>query len=117
MSNPVLKETLNKSLENRFKRTTDYDAVSVLAIYWKDAPDKGYEEEASQISGLFSNDFGYTVKRYAIPSEDSELELDARINTFLRDNRQVETLLIIHYGGHGNADNRRGQSRESVWCA
>jgi len=117
MSDPVLKEQLNKSLEDRFKRSTDYDAVSVLVIYWKDAPDKGYEAEATQIGGFFGAEFGYSVEYYDIPSADSELELDLRINTFLRDNRKVETLLIIHYGGHGNADNKRGQSRQSVWCA
>jgi hypothetical protein len=117
MSDFALKEELNKSLEGRFKRTTDYDAVAVLVIYWKKCKDKGYEDEAHQVGELFTKDFGYSVQFYEIPAADSELEMDARINKFLRDNRKVETLLIIHYGGHGNADDEYGQNKESVWCA
>jgi hypothetical protein len=117
MSDFALKEELNKSLEGRFKRATDYDAVAALVIYWKKCKDKGYEDEAHQVGELFTKDFGYSVQFYEIPAADSELEMDARINKFLRDNRKVETLLIIHYGGHGNADDEYGQKKESVWCA
>ncbi|KAH8589141.1 hypothetical protein B0O99DRAFT_692715 [Bisporella sp. PMI_857] len=117
MSDFLLKDELNRSLEGRFKRTTDYDAVAVLVIYWKKCKNKGYKDEAHKVGELFSQDFGYSVQYYGIPSIDSELEMDARINTYLRDNRKVDTLLIIHYGGHGNADDEYGQSQESVWCA
>lgn len=112
----MLTEELNKSLEGRFKRTMDYDTVAVLVIYWKKCKDKGYKDEAHQVGESLSKDFGYFVQYYQIPATDSELEMDARINNYLRDNRKVETLLIIHYGDYGNADNEYGQSQESVWC-
>jgi hypothetical protein len=108
MSDSLVKEELDKSLKGRFKLTTDYDAVAVLVIYWKKCNDKGYKDEAHEDGELFSKDFGYSVQYYKIPTIDSELEIDARINNYLRDNRKVETLLIIHYGGHGNADDEYG---------
>jgi len=117
MAHSMLKDELNKSLEGRFKRTTEYDLVAVLVIYWKDCKDKGYEKEGHAVGELFRGDFGYSVGYYEIPSADSELELDARINSYLREHRKSETLLIIHYGGHGNPDDEYGQKQESVWCA
>lgn len=117
MVDSVLKEELNKSLEGRFKRTTEYNLVAVLVIYWKKCKDQGYKTEACAIGDLFEKDFGYSVQYYEITSADSELELDARINSHLRAYRNPETLLIIHYGGHGNADDEYGQNQESVWCA
>jgi hypothetical protein len=117
MSEFVLREELNKSLDGRFKRKTAYDAVAVVVIYWKKCTDKSYKNESFQVGKLFTEDFGYSVQFYKIPETDSELEMDARINKYLRDNRNADTLLIIHYGGHGNADDEYGQNKESVWCA
>jgi hypothetical protein len=117
MTHSVLKDELNKSLESRFKRTTEYDLVAVLVIYWKNCKDKGYKEEGRTVGELFRKGFGYSVEYYEIPAADSELELDARINNYLREHRRSETLLIIHYGGHGNPDDEHGQNQESVWCA
>lgn len=118
MADSSLKTELNKSLDGRFKRSTDYESVAVLLIYWKGCTDRGYKEEAQQVGQLFRDDFGYSVEYYEIPAADTcELDLDTRINTFLVDNRRPETLLIIHYGGHGNPDDDHGQMHESVWCA
>ncbi|GAB1319631.1 hypothetical protein MFIFM68171_09841 [Madurella fahalii] len=117
MSDSALKSALNKSLEDRFRRSSNYDHIAVLIIYWRDCTDRGYFQEAGQIAELFSSDFGYKVELYEIPTDDPELELDARISNFLLRNRKPDTLLILHYGGHGNPDDDRGQDRESVWCA
>lgn len=117
MANSTLKEELNKSLEGRFKRETEYEIATVLVIYWRDCKDKGYKDEAYRVGELFGKDLGYSAEYYEIPLADSELELDARINKYLRDHRQPEMLLVIHYGGHGNPDDEHGQKQESVWCA
>lgn len=118
MASPSLRAELNKSLEDRFRRSTDYESVAVLIIYWKDCTDKGYKTEALEVGRLFGKDFGYSVEYYEIPTNDTcELELDTRINRLLVENRKPETLLIIHYGGHGNPDDDAGKERESVWCA
>ncbi|KAK0716304.1 hypothetical protein B0H67DRAFT_645944 [Lasiosphaeris hirsuta] len=117
MGDSALKSALNKSLEDRFRRSSNYDHVAVLVLYWKDCTDKGYSQEASQVAELFKGNFGYRVDRYEIPCDASELELDARISNFLLANRKPDTLLILHYGGHGNPDDDRGQDQESVWCA
>src|SRR4051794_30002072 len=113
MAGTGLKDELNKSLEGRFKRTTEYEFVAVLVIYWKDCREKGYKNEARAVEQLFSEDFEYSVEYYEIPAVDSELELDAKMNSYLREHRKAETLLIIHYGGHGNDDSADGQNQES----
>jgi hypothetical protein len=110
MADTVLRDELNKSLEGRFGRVTDYHAVAVLVIYWKACTDKEYRAEAHELGSLFSADFGYMVQYYEIPATDSELEMDKRVNEYLRDHRDTDTLLIIHYDDHG-------QYQESVWCA
>jgi hypothetical protein len=113
-----LRDELNKSLDDRFSRTTAYKSVSVLVVYWSDCTDIGYKREAQIVGELFSVTFGFVVDYYEIPTNDScELELDVRISNFLLHNRDPNRLLIIHYGGHGNPDDERGQKKESVWCA
>ena len=49
MAHSVLKDELNKSLEGRFKRTTEYELVAVLVIYWENCKDKGYKEEGHAV--------------------------------------------------------------------
>jgi len=117
MGDSALKTALNVSLEDRFRRSSNYGHAAVLLLYWADCTDKGYSQEAGQVAQLFSGRFGYQVEPYKIPSDASELELDARISRFLLANRKPDTLLILHYGGHGHPDDDRGQDQESVWCA
>ncbi len=116
-SDTDLTTALNRSLESRFQRSTNYDHVAAMVMYWKDCTDQGYRQEARQVGELFSSNFGYWVESYEIPTEASELELDLKISSFLLRHRKPDTLLILHYGGHGNPDDDRGQGRESVWCA
>jgi transposase len=106
---------LNAILSKYYKTRTDYDSVTVLVIYWKECSTNGFKDEGAKIGRLFSGDFRYNVEYFEIPSTDCQLALDVRLNELLMANRQGDTLLIIHYGGHGDDDDEH--KRQSVWAA
>jgi hypothetical protein len=106
---------LNAVLSNYYKTRTEYNSVTVLVIYWQDCSTNGFKEEGAKIGCLFSADFSYNVEYFEIPSIDSQLALDVRLNELLIANRRDDTLLIIHYGGHGDDDDEC--KRQSVWAA
>ncbi|KAK6080564.1 hypothetical protein SCUP234_05110 [Seiridium cupressi] len=114
-----LHETLRLSI-----RRSIYGIVKVLALYWEDAH-HGYHDEARAVAAMFKNSFQYPSETYAIPSSNgysrvlgllSQTFLD--IGTAAQDSN-VASLLIIHYGGHGDRDDDRhkDQERRSVWAA
>jgi hypothetical protein len=84
-------------------------------IYWQECSTSGFKEEGTKIGCLFRADFSYNVEYFEIPSIDSQLALDVRLNELLVANRREDALLIIHYGGHGDDDDEH--QRQSVWAA
>lgn len=112
------KTRLNHGLRvQSWKSNNDYKSVSVLVIYWRDSDDKGFKDEAHALGQLFADDFHYTVEYFAIPSLGCQLKLDEKISNFLDANGQPDNLIIIHYGGHGDADDEMHQERLAVWAA
>ena len=112
------KTRLNKALQvQSWKTYNNYKSVSVLIIHWQYSDDEGFENEAHALGDLFNNDFHYDVEHYAIPSIDSHLSLDNKINTFLALKGQPDNLVIIHYGGHGDADDEDYHDKLAVWAA
>lgn len=120
--NELLQQVLNERLKH--PRYDTYDVVSVLGIYWEEGG-KEYREESKKLLDFLKDKFGYKdCKGFAIPSENSHLELDIFVNqSIVQINRQLKQhqsgLLIIHYGGHGDedADKAKRQQRRSVWAA
>ena len=109
---------LNNALRvQSWRINNDYKSVSVLIIHWQDSEDVGFKDEAYALGSLFANDFHYNVEYYAIPSLDSELSLDNKVTSFLKVNGQPENLVIIHYGGHGDADDEDDREKLAVWAA
>lgn len=82
----------------------------VLLLYWKDDNDDGFNAEADALDDLFVTHFNYpraNVERFEIPLEGNlQLTLERRIMGH-------ESLLIIHYGGHGDAD---AEDKQFVWA-
>jgi hypothetical protein len=117
------KEHLNKQL-TAFTRTRYYACVKVLTIYWKDGHD-GFKEEARELGEMFRDEFQYSVEEFSIPSSRSLLHLSNFITqsllyvTSIAEAKEASSLLIIHYGGHGdmNDDRDKGEERRSVWTA
>ena len=101
-----------------FRPFHDYDSIVVLLIHWEQSDDPGFKEETEKLKDFFEIELGYDVKVYPIPSQKSYWCLDYEFNTILR-HLEPSTLLIVHYGGHGDPDNNKdkGQDRGSVWAA
>lgn len=113
----------NIRLEEHFSRDrgNDYDRVEVLLLYWQDSDVPDCKTEANCLERLLRGRFNYHVQHWAIPSQDSQLLLDGRINGFLTALTQPRSLGIIHYGGHGDADSDVDETgvapRKSVWAS
>ena len=111
------KTRLNNALRvQSWKIDNDYKSISVLVIHWHDC-EAGFKDEAHAIGDLFANDFHYYVEYYPIPSSNSYLSLDNKINSFLDRYGQLGNLIIIHYGGHGDADDEDDAEKLAVWAA
>ena len=108
----------NASLSKFFQTRFEYDRVTVLAIYWQDSPHgsptASYKQEAEKVGELFHTLFKYQVEYFEIPSIDSEAAFDSRLNILLATNNTENSLLILHYGGHGDPD--EANDRQSVWA-
>jgi hypothetical protein len=105
----------NDQLSRFFKTRADYDRVTVLVIYWQECTNSGFKQEAIKIGSLMKTAFKYNVEYFEIPSDRSQLALDVRLNELFTANQQDRTLLIIHYGGHGEIDDVH--DNQSVWAA
>ena len=113
------KERLNHDLSGRLSRNQEYKTVEVLLLYWEDVDDPGFKAEAQDLAELFTTELRYKVHHYPIPSKESQRSLKKTLLEFLIDYGKPDTLLIIHYGGHGdsNDDFSLDQRRKSVWAA
>ncbi|KAF4336728.1 hypothetical protein FBEOM_9428 [Fusarium beomiforme] len=69
--------------------------------------------ELEDLEKCLSEDYGFTTDIFAIPSENSHLELMMRIGQLIKDHESQDTLFVVYYGGHARID----ESRQSTWCA
>lgn len=116
----TLNDRLQSSIHGRY-----YEKTSALVLYWQDGH-KSYRDEARLVTRLLQEDLQYPVVEFPIPSSNSYAELMQLITRTLIDigatsatQKSSSSLLIIHYGGHGDKDDDRhaGQERRSVWAA
>ncbi|KAI0182215.1 hypothetical protein EV127DRAFT_73258 [Xylaria flabelliformis] len=114
-----LTERLQSSIHRRA-----YGGIQVLVLYWEDGHE-GYRKEGEAVRQMFEDDFGYPTKEFPIPTNKGYSQLLQLITSSLDDigtaanEQNAPSLLIIHYGGHGDADDDKhgGQERRSVWAA
>jgi hypothetical protein len=109
---------------------SEYTEVQALIIYWQESDKlEAYEEEAGKLQELFRV-LQYDTEVYKIPVQDSQLNLSEvilrhcnRLSGQLRGSEHdPSSLLIIHYGGHGDKDDDKHatdgrQERRAVWRA
>lgn len=114
-----LKEELNEHLKGEFQPFDEYQSVWALLLWWEDGDLPGFKTEAEDVKELFTKSFNFSVETYSIPSKQAQLSLEAKIIHFILEHGSGGSLLIIHYGGHGDEDNDRMRERErqSVWAA
>jgi len=90
-----------------------YTAVHVLLLRWLD-DDLQVQIEISELNSVFAEQFSFQVEQWQIPSVSPTRALQTKLYDF-QDARQSEKeLLIVYYGGHSEADTRRGRS---IWRA
>ena len=119
-SEEVLKERLNE----RLKRTSiaQYDYVKVLLLFWAGSTKENLEfrDEGRRLGKFFSEEFDFSVEEFPIPFAFSQLALQSRITdeviaaSTVAQARGEPSLLIIHYGGHGDED--EDPERRAVWA-
>lgn len=108
-----LNECLKTSVQIR-----SYSTVEALVFYWEEA-DREYKEEGEAVCQMFQDVFNFPVTKSAIPTSRSYLHVLSIVSKALARESDGSSLLVIHYGGHGDRDNDRdqGQERRSVWAA
>ena len=112
------KVRIAEELKHGFEDRNDYVSASLLSLYWAEADNEGYKEEAERVVQFFAA-MGFTTATFAIPSKNSHIELLTRIIQLIKNQDRPGNLIVIHYGGHGDADSDRRMDRESkaVWAA
>ncbi|KAL9122884.1 MAG: hypothetical protein Q9187_000555 [Circinaria calcarea] len=118
MDPQLWKTRLINELNHDFENSNDYIGGSLLSLYWQYADDAGYKDESDKVIQFFAS-MGFDTAVYPIPSENSHIELLSEIIHLIKSQGKPGYLVVIHYGGHGDADNDRGMDRESqaVWAA
>lgn len=69
--------------------------------------------ELEDLERCLREDYGFNTDTFAIPSDNSHLELMMRVGAMIKEHESTDTLFLLYYGGHARID----ESRQSTWCA
>lgn len=109
----MFSEDLQKAIQTSFPRAAHpYVAVTVLLLRWID-DDLNIQVELDRLRNVFDFQFNFTTEQWNIPSKNSTRALQAKLYDFQEAHQSESELLIVYYGGHGEAS-RRGKS---IWAA
>jgi len=108
---PALVKRLARSLEDGFH--TGYSSANALLLYWEEN-DLGFEAENDEFAKFLASECGFNTVRFPIPSERPEQALQKALSDFVFEKALPNSLAMIYYGGHGDADD---QTQASVWAA
>lgn len=106
---------LNQALKNSFpapRNSYPYTAVYVLLLRWTD-DDLMVQSEVSSLRNVLERQFSFNVEEWRIPGRGAYRALQEKVYGFQNAHQSESELLIVYYGGHGEAD-RRGRS---IWRA
>ncbi|KAL8732293.1 MAG: hypothetical protein Q9166_002865 [cf. Caloplaca sp. 2 TL-2023] len=110
----IFSKDLQKAISNSFPRPkTLYTAVHVLLLRWAE-DDLNVQEELATLKRVFESQFRFATEQWDIPSQNSTRALQTKLYNFQDTHQSEDELLIVYYGGHGDADRRRGRS---IWAA
>ena len=115
----VLKERINEQLQR--SSTAEYGYIKVLLLFWAGSTPEhaSFQEEGRRLGKFFSDKFNFPVAEFPIPSVLPQLQLTERIaSEIVVASKEVQarrdpSLLIIHYGGHGDEDD---EERRAIWA-
>ena len=112
------KARINSALSiEEWQIRNQYRSVFALLLYWEDGDHKGFQKEAETLGEVFTTEFRFEVGFFAIPTEQSHISLDKRINLLLTEYGKSDNLLIVYYGGHGDPNDEAGEEKLAVWAA
>ncbi|KAL8655282.1 MAG: hypothetical protein Q9210_000985 [Variospora velana] len=110
----VFTTDLREAIYTSFPRlTTPYTSVHVLLLSWAE-DDLNVLEELIVLKRVFENQFRFATEQWDIPSQNSTRAVQTKLYDFQDAHQDENELLIVYYGGHGDADRRRGRS---IWAA
>lgn len=72
------------------------------------------QPEVTKLKDVFAEQFSFQVEEWQIPSIDPTRTLQTKLYNFQNAHQSEKELLIVYYGGHSEADPRRGRS---LWRA
>ncbi|RBQ66898.1 hypothetical protein FVER14953_07053 [Fusarium verticillioides] len=107
-----LEDSAARAFPNRGRSSARYSKVQALLLHWN-SDDLFVIPELEDLEKCLSEDYGFNTDIFAIPSENSHLELMMRIGQLIKDHESQDTLFVVYYGGHARID----ESRQSTWCA
>ena len=90
-----------------------YTGVHVLLLRWLE-DDLQIHREITMLESVFANQFHFRVEQWQIPSSNPTRALQTKLYSFREAHQNEEELLVVYYGGHSEADSRRGRS---IWRA
>ncbi|EGX89253.1 Rhodanese-like protein [Cordyceps militaris CM01] len=101
-----------RAFPNRGRSTQRYKKVEALLLHWG-SDDLFVLPELEDLQKCLSEDYAFDTDIFAIPSENSHLELMMRVGQLIKEHESPDTLFLVYYGGHARID----ESRQSTWCA
>lgn len=105
---------LQDAISDSFPRPkAPYTSVHVLLLRWVE-DDLNVQEELTSLKRVFEHQFRFATEQWDIPSQNPTRALQTRLYDFQDAHQSENELLIVYYGGHGDADRRRGRS---IWTA
>ncbi|KAG5968158.1 hypothetical protein E4U58_001975 [Claviceps cyperi] len=107
-----LEDSAKRAFPNRGRTSQRYKKVQALLLHWH-SDDLFVLPELEDLEKCLRQDFAFGTDTYAIPSENSHLELMVRVAQLVKEHESQDTLFLIYYGGHARID----ESRQSTWCA
>lgn len=107
-----LEDSAGRAFPNRGRSMQRYSKVQVLLLHWK-SDDLFVLPELEDLEQCMREDYSFETDKFAIPSENSHLELMLKVGSLIKDHEATDTLFIVYYGGHARID----ESRQSTWCA
>ncbi|KAM0349377.1 hypothetical protein ACHAPU_003786 [Fusarium lateritium] len=108
----TLENSAARAFPNRGRSSARYSNVQALLLHWN-SDDLFVIPELEDLEKCLSEDYGFNTDIFAIPSENSHLELMMRIGQLIKSHESHDTLFLVYYGGHARID----ESRQSTWCA
>ncbi|KAK3950641.1 hypothetical protein QBC32DRAFT_264097 [Pseudoneurospora amorphoporcata] len=108
----ALEDSANRAFPTTASSQQRYSKVQALFLHWA-CDDLFVLPELEDLEKCFREDYRYDTDIFAIPTENSHLELMLKIGDMIKQHEDKKTLFIVYYGGHARIDD----SRQSTWCA